>query len=212
MKVLSIETTSSTGSIAFLKDGKVYSEYLFRDSDISVKLLSTIDIILKDNRCSPEELELLVVSYGPGLWTGIRLGMGVAKGIVTGNQAKIFCVGTVDSIFFGIKEFKMPALCVVNAYRGQFYLASFNGKFVYKRNYPVRIVELDELYSICSKKKLMLTGTGVSVIPDKIRKLKNIVVPDEKFLYPSAGINGLLALEKIQRGIPSAPMKPFYGR
>ncbi|MCM8761986.1 MAG: tRNA (adenosine(37)-N6)-threonylcarbamoyltransferase complex dimerization subunit type 1 TsaB [Candidatus Omnitrophica bacterium] len=212
MKVLSIETTSDVGSVAFLEDNNVYSEYIFRTPDIASKLISSIDIILEDNRCKPEDLKLIVVSYGPGLWTGIRLGMGVAKGIAAGNKAKIFCIGAMDSIFFGIKEFKIPAICIINAYRGQVYLAYFNGKFVYKKNYPIRIVELGELYSICSKKEIILTGTGVSIIPDKIRKLKNVIVPDRQFLYPSAGMNGLLSLEKIHRGIPSAPLKPFYGR
>ncbi|MCM8820958.1 MAG: tRNA (adenosine(37)-N6)-threonylcarbamoyltransferase complex dimerization subunit type 1 TsaB [Candidatus Omnitrophica bacterium] len=212
MKVLSIETTSDVGSVAFLEDNNVCSEYIFRTPDIASKLISSIDIILGDNRCKPEDLELIVVSYGPGLWTGIRLGMGVAKGIAAGNKSRIFCIGAMDSIFFGIKEFKTPAICIINAYRGQVYLAYFNGKFFYKKNYSVRIFELYELYSICSKKKIILTGTGVSILPDKIRKLKNVIVPEKQFLYPSAGINGLLSLEKIRRGIPSAPLKPFYGR
>ncbi|HPP30368.1 MAG TPA: tRNA (adenosine(37)-N6)-threonylcarbamoyltransferase complex dimerization subunit type 1 TsaB, partial [bacterium] len=129
MKVLSIETTSDIGSIAFLEGNKVCSEYIFRTSDIASRLISSIDIILENNNCKPEELELLVVSYGPGLWTGIRLGMGVAKGIAAGSKAKIFCIGTMDSIFFGIKGFKTPALCIINAYRGQVYLSYFNGRF-----------------------------------------------------------------------------------
>lgn len=198
--------------MAFYENNTISSEYTFRTSDTAGKLISVVDTLLKDNKCNPQDLQFLVVSYGPGFWTGIRVGIGVAKGIAAGTNAKIYCVGTMDSIFFGIKEFKIPALCIINAYRGQFYLASFNGKFVYRRNYPVKIVTSEDLYRICKGKKWILTGTALSILPDKIKKMKNVVLLGEKFTYPSAGLNTLLALEKIYRGIPSAPLKPFYGR
>jgi len=212
MKVLSIETTTDTASVAFLENNFVCAEYIFKTPDIASRLIPSIDILLKNNKCKPEELELLVVSYGPGFWTGIRLGMGVAKGIASGSKASIFCIGTMDSIFFGIKELKIPAFCIVNAYRRQVYLSYFNGRFNYKKNYPIRIVDVDELYKICKKRKIIITGPGLSVIPDKIKRLKGIILVERKGAYPCAGINGLLALEKIRRGIPSAPLKPFYGR
>jgi len=212
MKVLSIETTTDTGSIAFLEDNSLCAEYIFKTPDIASRLMSSIDMLLKNNNCKPEELELLVVSYGPGLWTGIRLGMGVAKGIASGSKASIFCVGTMDSIFFGIKELKIPAFCIVNAYRRQVYLSYFNGRFNYKKGYPVKIVDVDELYQICKKRSIILVGPGLSAIPDKIKRLKSVILIGGGGAYPCAGINGLLALEKIQRGIPSAPLKPFYGR
>ncbi|MDD3726426.1 MAG: tRNA (adenosine(37)-N6)-threonylcarbamoyltransferase complex dimerization subunit type 1 TsaB [Candidatus Ratteibacteria bacterium] len=211
MKVLSIETTSEVCSVAYLEDTVISSEYIFRTPDTAGKLISVIDTVLKDNNCASQTVELLVVSYGPGLWTGIRLGMGVAKGIASGTNARIFCVGTMDSIFFGLKELKIPILCTVNAYRGNVYLSYFNGRFTYKKNYPVKLVNYDEVHRICSKKRMILTGPGIPAVCNKVKGLKNVVLM-RRCSYPSAGINGLLAIEKIRRDIPSAPIRPFYGR
>lgn len=211
MKVLSIETTSEVCSVALLEDDKICSEHRFQTSDAARRLISSIDILLKENNVKPSELELLVVSYGPGQWTGVRLGMGAAKGIAAGTEAKIFCVGAMDSIFFGIREFKMPAFCIINAYREEVYLSSFNGRFAYKRNYPIKRIKFEELDRLCGEKDVLLTGSGIFSIPDKIKKCKSVNVV-ERYSSPSAGINGLLAIEKIRRGVPSAPLKPFYGR
>lgn len=211
MKILSIETTSEVCSVAFLENEKICSEYFFRTSDAASRLISYIEIILRENSCPPQAVDTVVVSYGPGLWTGIRLGMGVAKGIVAGTGGEIFCVGTMDSIFFGIKEFRIPAFCIINAYQGNLYVSYFNGNFTYKKNYPVRVISVNKFYRMCEDKNVLITGPGISVVFNKVRRLKNIRVI-ERFSYPSAGINGLLALEKIHRGIPSAPLKPLYGR
>lgn len=212
MKILSIETSSETGSISFLEDGEIKSEHSFKDPDIAGKLTGYTDEILKNNGCSPAELGLIVVSRGPGLWTGIRLGMGFAKGIASGNKAGIYCVDTAGSLFFGIKEFKVPSLCLVNAYRERMHLSFFNGRFDYGKIYAVKTVTYGQLYETCKKKKMYLTGPGITVIPEKIKRLKTVIVSPGYLSFPKSGINALLALERIKRNVPSLPLEPFYGR
>lgn len=210
MKILSIETTSEISGVAFLEDAEILTEYSFKTSDAASRLLTNTNTVLKDNNCKPGELDLIVISAGPGLWTGIRLGIGAAKGLAAAFNTRIYCVGTAESLFFAVKEFKMPAFCLVNAYRGKIHLSYFNGRFNYK-DYATKTVDAGEVYEKCRKKKVLLTGPGISVLPEKTKKLKTVTVPAKRLLYPQAGINALLALEKIKRGVPSLPPEPFYG-
>ena len=211
MKILSIETTSEISGVAFLEDAEILTEYSFKTSDAASRLIANVDTVLKDNNCRPGDLELIVVSAGPGLWTGTRMGIGAAKGLAAAFNTRIYCVGTAESLFFAVKEFKMPAFCAVNAYRGKIHLSYFNGKFSYK-GYMIKTVDAGEVYEKCRKKKVLLTGPGLSVLPEKTGSLKTVMIPAKRLLYPQAGTNALLALEKIQRDIPSLPPEPFYGR
>ncbi|MBN1445978.1 MAG: tRNA (adenosine(37)-N6)-threonylcarbamoyltransferase complex dimerization subunit type 1 TsaB [Candidatus Omnitrophica bacterium] len=211
MKILSIETTSELSGTAFLEDGEILSEYSFKTADAAGSLIRHIDTVLKDSHCRPVELDLITVSAGPGLWTGIRLGMGAAKGLAAAFKTRIYCVGAAESLFFAVKEFKMPAFCVVNAYRGKIHLSYFNGKFSYK-GYTTKTVDAGEIHEMCRKKKVLLTGPGISILPEKTKKLKTVTIPAKKLLYPQAGTNALLAVEKIKRDVPSLPMNPYYGR
>lgn len=212
MKILSIETTSETGSISFLEEGAIKSEVTFVSHDIAAELTGYADGILMSSGCSPRELDLIVISRGPGLWTGIRLGMGFAKGIASANNTAIYCVDTAGSIFYGIRELGMASLCLVNAYRERMHVSFFNGRFSWSSPYPVQTLTFDNLYEFCRKKKLYLTGPGTSVLPREIRKLKTVTVSSAYLSVPRAGLNALLAAEKLRRKIGSLPLEPFYGR
>ncbi len=212
MKILSIETTSEMASIAFLQDGDIVSEHSFKNADIAGILLEYTDNILEKSRCPVNNLDLIVVSRGPGLWTGIRLGMGVAKGLAVPFKTAIYCLETPESLFFGLKEMKVAVACVINACRGQVHFSSFAGRFNYKRRYPLKIINFNQLHMICSGKGIILTGPGIPVIPKKTRDLKTVKILSRQLLYPKASMNALLALEKIRRNIPSLPLEPFYGR
>jgi tRNA threonylcarbamoyladenosine biosynthesis protein TsaB len=211
MKTLSIETTSETASISILQDEEVLLEFSFKDPDVASRLVNYTDIILKHIHCKAEDLDLIVISRGPGLWTGIRLGMGFAKGLSL-NDTRIYCVDAASSLFFSIRDFKMPSLCLVNAYRERMYLSFFNGRFSYSKIYSVKTVTYSELYEICKGEKIFLTGPGIDVLPEEIKKIKTVKVSTGWTAYPKAGVNALLAIERIKRNIPSLPLRPFYGR
>jgi tRNA threonylcarbamoyladenosine biosynthesis protein TsaB len=211
MKILSIETTTEIASISFLEDSKILSEYSFNEPDVASKLVVYTETILKNHNCKPESLNMVVISQGPGLWTGIRLGMGFAKGLSV-NGTRIYCVDTASSLFFSIKDLKTPSLCLVNAYRERFHYSFFNGRFNYGKSYPVKTVTYSELHTICERKEIFLTGPGIEILPEKTKRLKTVRVSARWMSFPRAGVNGILAVERIKRNIPSLSLIPFYGR
>ena len=212
MKILSIDTTSETGSIAFLEDEEIRHELTFNIPDMAGKLAGYTEKILADNGCRASELGLIVVSRGPGQWTGIRLGMGFAKGIACGGKADIYCIDTAGNVFSAIRNFRIPALCLVNAYRQRMHVSVFNGRFNPAKIYPVRTVTHERLFELCKKKKVFLTGPGTAVIPEEIRRLKNVTPAARHLLVPTAGNGAILALERIKKNVPSLPLEPFYGK
>lgn len=203
MRIISIETTTNFGSIAFLEDSIVKKEVFFESSDIAGEIVEKLDSVYDD-------FDYIVVSTGPGSWTGIRIGIGFAKGLSLGFKEKIYCVNIFESLFFSIKDLKIKSICIVPFVKEEFYFCEFGGRFKYKGSFKIKKIGLKEILSIIKRNEHLIIGPGVLSLREfiNIERIKTI-----KFLwYPRASLNGLIAYEKIKRKIPSIPPEPIYGK
>ncbi|MCM8785179.1 MAG: tRNA (adenosine(37)-N6)-threonylcarbamoyltransferase complex dimerization subunit type 1 TsaB [Candidatus Omnitrophica bacterium] len=203
MKILSIETTTNFGSIALLQDDIIKKEIFFESSDLAGELIEKLNYVY-------EEFDYIVVCSGPGSWTGVRIGMSFAKGIVLGQINKIYAVSVFDSIFYSVKNIKAKFLGIVYCSRDIFYCSEFNGRFNYKKSFKIKKIILKDLLSIVKKNDYTLIGPGLMNLKEftKLERIKT-----NYFLsYPRASLNGLVAYQKIKRKILSLPLEPIYGK
>jgi len=203
MKILSIETTTNFGSVAFIEDGIIKKEVFFESEDIAGELIEKLNII-------GDDFDYIVVSTGPGSWTGIRIGISFAKGLSFGNLEKIYCVNIFDSLFYSIKDTKIKTLCIVQSKKEEFYYSEFRGKFECQKNFKINKIGIKQLISIIKTDKYFLIGPGVFNLNEfiDIEKIRTV-----KFLwYPRASMNGIVAYEKIKMKIKSLPPEPIYER
>ena len=63
-----------------------------------------IEEILKDQGIRARDLEAVAVSKGPGSYTGLRIGVSVAKGIAYGASIPLIGIETTLSMFYGISK------------------------------------------------------------------------------------------------------------
>lgn len=205
MKILSIETTTNYGSIAVLENEIVKKEVFFESSDIAGEIVERLQNLTKNER----DFDYVVVSIGPGSWTGIRIALSFAKAIVC-VKGNIYCVNTFESIFYSIKNLKEKFLCIIPFKKDNFYVSQFNGKFFYKKDFKIEIISLKEILSIVKNGNFIIIGPGVLNLKDyiEIKKIKTI-----PFLwYPRASLNGILAFYKIKKKISSVLPEPIYGK
>ena len=203
MKILSIETTTNFGSIAILENDNLKKEIIFESSDIAGELIEKLDIIYED-------FDYVVVSTGPGSWTGIRIGIAFAKGLVLAEKNKIYAVNVFDSIFYSVKDIKEKFLGIVYSSKDMFFYSEFNGRFNYKKSFKIKKISLKKLLSLIDKNDYFLIGPGVLNLKEftDVEKIKTI-----NFLcYPRASLNGIVAYQKIKRNIPSPLPEPIYGK
>ena len=208
MKILSIETTSEMGSIAICEE-EIVNEIFFFSKDVAEELISHLEYLLERTHLTISDFDYIVVSIGPGSWTGIRVGISFAKGLVKGEKEKIYCVSVPESLFFAIKGFRKPSICVINAYRGEFYISFFNGKFLFKNSFRIKKIKREQLESILKEKKYLVVGPGILQLKDILKQ--NCLLPPF-YWFPRASFNALVAVEKIKRKIPSQLPEPYYGR
>ncbi|MDQ0273861.1 tRNA (adenosine(37)-N6)-threonylcarbamoyltransferase complex dimerization subunit type 1 TsaB [Cytobacillus purgationiresistens] len=80
MKILAIDTSNYVLGIALIDDEHVIGEYITNvKKNHSVRVMPAIETLMKDCDVQPGDLEKIVVAEGPGSYTGVRIGVTIAK-------------------------------------------------------------------------------------------------------------------------------------
>lgn len=111
---LAIETAVSGGSLALFRERRELDLWIGReDVSRSEDLLVSISDILKRNSLCSGDIDLLVVSTGPGSYTGIRVGIATALGLK--NSLGVRCIGfeVLDAMQAAFGPWEAPVLSAV---------------------------------------------------------------------------------------------------
>jgi len=101
--ILCIETATNVCSVALCDEKEVIAVREQRDGKLHSAMLTIyINELLYGKKINPMELQAVAVSKGPGSFTGLRIGVSVAKGISYGAAIPLIGVDTLTSLFYGI--------------------------------------------------------------------------------------------------------------
>jgi tRNA threonylcarbamoyl adenosine modification protein YeaZ len=92
--VLAFDTATDRATSALVDDGEVLGERVSR----AATLLEDIDALLRQAGCRPGEVEALALGVGPGSFTGIRIGLAAARGLVLALGVPAAGVSTLDAL------------------------------------------------------------------------------------------------------------------
>jgi tRNA threonylcarbamoyladenosine biosynthesis protein TsaB len=82
LKLLTIDTSTSTCSVALTIGPRLAGEYLLQlDRTLTNRLLSCIDTLMRDASIKIADLDGFAVALGPGSFTGVRVGVATVKGL-----------------------------------------------------------------------------------------------------------------------------------
>ncbi len=206
MKVLAVETATSWQSVAILDGPRVLARH---DQDAAGShaklLLPTIDRLFSESGLTLAQLDGLVVSIGPGSFTGLRVGLATLLGFRTISQLPLAVVPTLEGMAWNLRGTSTLLCPVLNSRRGELYWALF------------RWTNEDRLERVVSEQvgtpvvlgnslteSALLFGEGWTVEASAIRSslppsVKITEVPDQA-MKPSAVSIGLAGIERLRRG------------
>jgi len=97
--ILCIETATDVCSVALSQNAKCISCESVKEINAHGQVLTVlIDKILLENNLSYKDLSAVAYSNGPGSYTGLRIGLSVAKGICFGTNVPLIAVSTLQHI------------------------------------------------------------------------------------------------------------------
>lgn len=178
--ILGFDVSNSSCSVAISRgqDILAYEEDL-RANMQAENLLLLIEKALKDTNYSYDNIEYLAFTNGPGSFTGIRIGLACAEGILMASKIKPVVISNFEMLYYRalmqIKNFDR-VLVLLNAFRGQLYHQEFD--FAGNKG-ACGIVDIDnigELLVHYTNSNLVLAGSGVTEIYEQIKSVSNITI------------------------------------
>lgn len=126
MKILYLDTTTSYLYTGIVVDNKLIAE-VKEDfgKDLSSVTLKKISEMLETNNLKPNDIDKIIVVNGPGSFTGIRVGITIAKTYAYSLNKEIINITSLEAMAVSSQEntFKIP---IIDARRGYVYGAIFN--------------------------------------------------------------------------------------
>ncbi len=181
--IICLETATSICSVALCNSTGVIAIRESNEGRSHASLLTLfIDELLKESDLKANELEAIAVSKGPGSYTGLRIGVSVAKGIAYAASIPLIGVETTLSMFYGIKDFfevkdmigDETLLCpMLDARRMEVYYTIFDtcGNRIHKIS--ADIITEDSFSDIPVDTKIIFFGDGAGKCKNLLKR-KNV--------------------------------------
>ena len=126
MRIVGVETATWRASVGLVSDGTVVAEQgLDTTGNHAASLLPLVDDVLRRAACTVNSIDAIAVSNGPGSFTGLRIGLSVAKGLAYATGARLIPVPTLEALARTVVHHEGTICPVLDARKGELYAASF---------------------------------------------------------------------------------------
>ena len=217
--IICIETATNLCSVALCDSAGVLSLKESNDLKSHASLLTLfIGDIFKETGVSASDLEAVAVSKGPGSYTGLRIGVSVAKGIAYAASIPLIGIDTTLSMFMGMaekikKEGRLDTdtlFCpMLDARRMEVYSALYDNSGTRIKDISAEIITGDSFMSLPESKRIIFFGDGASKCRDIIKRADSEFVNDFVMSASHMHIPAYRALESKQFE-DVAYFEPFY--
>ena len=106
MNVLAIDTSTNVLGVAVANEKGIVGEQItFTKRNHSVRAMPSIEAILKECGLKPKDLDKIVVAKGPGSYTGVRIGVTIAKTLAWSLGIPLSGVSSLEALALNERYF-----------------------------------------------------------------------------------------------------------
>ena len=161
MKVLAIETATGAVGCALWADGAPLASFVLvapqRHSEV---LMPAIDDLCRYARVPVSAIDGVVVDVGPGLFTGLRVGLATARALATARNIPTAGVTSLEALAHPHRRRPGLVAAVIDARRGEVYSAVYAGGGALEERRPARISSPERAPAGRRGRCLALPGTA----------------------------------------------------
>ena len=146
MRILYIDTSSSYLYTAIIEDNKLLSHIEHElGQDLSKEALPKIESMFKESNITPKDIDKIFVVNGPGSFTGIRIGVTIAKTYAWALNIKIVPILSLEAMAISSNTNKIH-IPIIDARRGYVFGAIFDESFnTLLKPQHIKLVNLQEI-------------------------------------------------------------------
>ena len=218
MKVLGIDTSTSSGSVGLIEDKEVISEYLLNiPVTHSERLLGAIEFVLREARCPIEQIEGWAIALGPGSFTGLRIGVSTVKGLAFATGKPVAGISTLDALASQIAPTPYLICPILDARKKEIYMAFYRyeegGSL--RRQSEYQAISPDDLVRKI-KEQTIFIGDGVRTYGDFLLNCLGsfAILSSSHFHVPHGSMVAKLGMELLRKGehLNLSAFSPLYVR
>ena len=215
--ILCIETATGVCSAALCNDNGIF---MLREAaegkSHAAQLTVLISELLESAAVNAGSLDAVAVSKGPGSYTGLRIGVSVAKGIAYAAGIPLIGINTLTAMYYGytaknqIPDGEKILLCpMIDARRMEVYNALFTPGGDMIRVTSADIIDENSFKDQLDQGKVIFFGNGSAKCMEMIRHNNAFFYPDFSLSASYLYLPSMIALrEKIFEDV--AYFEPFY--
>ena len=102
MKCLSIDTVTEACSVALFDGSETVQQKEIQPGGHSRLVLGMVNRVMTDSGLALGQLDAIVVDTGPGSFTGVRIGLGVAQGLAYGADLPVIGVSSLEAMAISV--------------------------------------------------------------------------------------------------------------
>ena len=187
--ILNIETSTEVCSAALARDGLLINHRENLAGQNHAKLLTLfINELLEESKISADQLDAVAVSGGPGSYTGLRIGVSVAKGICYASHLPLISITSLESmahyVIHNLKdihpvETENLLFCpMIDARRMEVYTSFYNKSGVQNRGIQADIIDHQSYLPFLDSNLVLFFGNGADKCRESIRHPNAIFISD----------------------------------
>lgn len=180
--LLGLETSGLTSGVYLSLNNQLLAEMSLNVRNIHSRGIALfIEQVLKLTEIGYDQISAVVISAGPGSFTGLRIGYSVAKGLLHALQKPLIEVPTLDVWAYQQGRLNVPVFSFIDAHRQEIFYAFYRWEDqTLKRESDYQIMPFDELTKQITEKTFFV---GPDVVRWRI-PLQNLLGERALFAYP----------------------------
>jgi tRNA threonylcarbamoyladenosine biosynthesis protein TsaB len=218
MLILGIDTATPQVSVAVGgHEGVLALTQTARGRQHAEALTPAIEFTCRQARVELSEISVMAVDLGPGLFTGLRVGVSAAKAMAYALRVPMIGVPSLDLVAFPLRHSPKLIVAAVDARRGELFTASYRqvpGGL--QRLTPHHTVGPEDLASelLATAEECLVVGDGALRYREVFEGLHKVEIVEDGLAYPSASSLVMLAHAQALREqwVNAWDLQPLYLR
>lgn len=208
-RILAIDTATEAGSVAIWNQGEIHALFELCPREHTQRILPMVQQVLAESGVTLGQLDALAFGRGPGSFTGVRIGIGIAQGLALGADLPLLGVSTLQTMAQGAWRLTGAdrVLSAIDARMGEVYWGQFerqqDGNWLESEGEAVLTPAQALVRAQGLQGHWAHVGTGWQTYPDLVAG-STLTLSDGQMLLPQAEDMLPLALYAWQQGLAVA--------
>jgi len=206
MIILGIDSSTDNLGIGLARDGRIVDEKLLESRrEHASRIIGVIDEVIAGASFARADLDGVGVAIGPGSFTGLRIGMAVAKGLALALNIPLAGISTFEVIADRLRGEFETFFLAASARKGEHYLCRVSPSADIRRSFS--LVDERELSAAVGGDPIGVIGRHSEGWPGSIER----IIPENK-LYISGGELAVYAAQNLAEGRSDSvsDLEPLY--